>query len=164
MNLEKTNHWLALAANFGVLAGVLFLAVEMQQNTNAINAQSQQAIFTGSQEELFKFLEYPEITILLSSIDIEMSMEQKVQIDSMLISAQRAREFAWRQYTAGILDPLSWETELEVISILVGSERARGWWKQLGEVQFRGEFRDIVSRAANEEQLHPYWNQLLNWN
>jgi hypothetical protein len=33
MNLERINHWLALAANLGVLIGVIFLAVEMRQNS-----------------------------------------------------------------------------------------------------------------------------------
>ncbi|MEQ9208968.1 MAG: hypothetical protein RLN96_03855, partial [Pseudomonadales bacterium] len=103
MNLETLNHWLALVANFGVLIGVIFLAVEMQQNTEAINGQSRQAIFAGSQEEMFKFLEYPELTVLLASKEQDMSPEDKVQIDALLGSALRAREFAWRQYNAGIL-------------------------------------------------------------
>ena len=163
MNLERLNHWLALVANFGVLIGVIFLAVEMQQNTEATNAQSRQAIFAGSQEELFKFLEYPELTVLLASKDQEMSPEQKVQIDALLGSALRAREFAWRQYNAGILDQLSWDTELEVIAILIGSERTRDWWRQLGEVQFTGEFQEIVSEIVQNDPYHPYWEQVLNW-
>ena len=163
MNLERINHWLALIANFGVLIGVIFLAVEMRQNTEAINGQSRQAIFAGSQEELFKFLEYPELTVLLASKETEISLEQKVQIDSLLVSALRAREFAWRQYNAGILDRATWDSELEVISILVGSERSRDWWNQAGVVQFNGDFREIVSRIAREETDHPYWSQVLSW-
>jgi len=163
MNPERLNHWLALVANIGVLIGVIFLAVEMQQNTEAINAQSRQAIFSGSQEELFKFLEYPGLTVLLASKDQDMNPEQKVQIDALLGSALRAREFAWRQYNAGILDQLSWDTELEVIAILVGSERTRDWWRQLGEVQFTGEFREIVSEIVKDDPYHPYWEQVLDW-
>ncbi len=33
MNLDKTNQWIMIAANVGVLAGIIFLAVELQQNT-----------------------------------------------------------------------------------------------------------------------------------
>ena len=163
MNLERINHWLALTANLGVLIGVIFLAVEMRQNTNAINGQSRHAIFAGAQEQLFKFLEYPELTILLASNETELSLQQKVQIDSLLVSALRAREFAWRQYNAGILEQASWDTELEIISILVGSKRSKKWWDQVGVVQFNGEFQKIVSRFSGEKTEHPFWLKILSW-
>ncbi len=35
MSMDKVNKWLTLLANLGVLAGIIFLAVELQQNTNA---------------------------------------------------------------------------------------------------------------------------------
>ena len=35
MNLDSTNRWLTLAANIGVMAGIIFLAFELQQNTVA---------------------------------------------------------------------------------------------------------------------------------
>ena len=43
MNLDSLNKWLTLVANFGVIAGIIFLAIEVGQNqasldeTNAIN-------------------------------------------------------------------------------------------------------------------------------
>ena len=38
MNLDNLNKWLALTANLGVIAGILFLALEISQNTKAIQA------------------------------------------------------------------------------------------------------------------------------
>ena len=40
MKVERLNHWLTLLANFGVLAGIVFLALELQQNTEMMRAQS----------------------------------------------------------------------------------------------------------------------------
>ena len=40
MNLDSTNRWLTLAANIGVMAGIIFLAFELQQNTVAIQLQA----------------------------------------------------------------------------------------------------------------------------
>lgn len=34
MDFERLNNWLSLLANIGVLAGIIFLAYELQQNTN----------------------------------------------------------------------------------------------------------------------------------
>ena len=38
--MGKLNDWLSLAANFGVIAGIIFLAVEVNQNTEAQQAAS----------------------------------------------------------------------------------------------------------------------------
>ena len=76
MNLEKVNHWLTLLANVGVLVGIVFLVIEVRQNTEAIYGQSRQAIYAGVQEELFKFMEYPELFPLMASNEEELTLEQ----------------------------------------------------------------------------------------
>jgi len=48
MQLDDLNKWLTLAANVGVLAGIIFLAIELQQNTNMMQAQTRQAITENS--------------------------------------------------------------------------------------------------------------------
>ncbi len=40
MNLNKINPWLTLLANFGVIAGIVFLAVEIGQNSEMMRAQT----------------------------------------------------------------------------------------------------------------------------
>ena len=40
MKLIKINHWLTLAANLGVIAGLVFLAIEIRQNTNIAKAEA----------------------------------------------------------------------------------------------------------------------------
>jgi len=40
MDTDRLNRWLTLAANIGVIAGILFLALELRQNSNLMRAQS----------------------------------------------------------------------------------------------------------------------------
>lgn len=40
MDTEKLNRWLTLAANVGVIAGIVFLAIEIRQNSDAVQAQT----------------------------------------------------------------------------------------------------------------------------
>ena len=40
MNTDNLNKWLTLAANLGVIAGILFLAIEIQQNNEALGLQA----------------------------------------------------------------------------------------------------------------------------
>ena len=48
--MERLNQWLSLAANFGVIAGIVFLAFEIQQNSEAIKAQTYQSRTEAAQE------------------------------------------------------------------------------------------------------------------
>lgn len=163
MNTEKLSQWLALIANFGVLAGIVFLVVEIHQNTDALRAESQRAVFAGAQQELYTSMQYPEIFRLMALPDADATFEQRLRIDSFLTAALRAREFAWSQHQAGILDDASWATEREVISLLVGSERNRRWWKEVGRLQFTGEFQQLVSSIVANEPIHPYWTRVAEW-
>ena len=43
MNVDNANRWLTLAANVGVLVGIAFLIVEINQNTQATNTASRDA-------------------------------------------------------------------------------------------------------------------------
>ena len=36
--MEKANQWLGLLANLGVIAGIVFLAYEIQVNTDAVRS------------------------------------------------------------------------------------------------------------------------------
>ena len=40
MDSDKLNKWLTLLANVGVIAGIIFLAIEIRQNSDAIRAQT----------------------------------------------------------------------------------------------------------------------------
>lgn len=39
MNMDKLNKWLMLAANLGVIARIILLAVELQQNNSLLETQ-----------------------------------------------------------------------------------------------------------------------------
>ena len=44
MNLEKLNQWLVLAANIGVLGGIIFLAYEIRQNTSQMRTEASHSV------------------------------------------------------------------------------------------------------------------------
>ena len=92
MNLDNLNKWLTLVANLGVLAGIFFLAYEIRQNTDSLQSQTRATLFAGAQEELWKNMEYPDVTLNMLSTDHELSAEEKIRLDAWLTAAMRARE------------------------------------------------------------------------
>lgn len=66
MPLDKLNTWLTLATNAAVLLGIVFLAIEIQQNTAAIRSQSSLAVndsLAHLNEALYADPEFTEIWI-----------------------------------------------------------------------------------------------------
>ncbi len=53
MNLDRLNHWLTLLANIGVLAGIIFLAQEIRQNTQTMQAAAIQESTNIAREQLY---------------------------------------------------------------------------------------------------------------
>ena len=42
MNTDNLNRWLTLCANIGVVIGIIFLALELQQNNELLESQAQE--------------------------------------------------------------------------------------------------------------------------
>jgi hypothetical protein len=60
MNTEKLNHWLSLTANIGVLIGIIFLAIEIGQTNQLMEAEARYNQLTGVQETYTLLIENPD--------------------------------------------------------------------------------------------------------
>jgi hypothetical protein len=50
MNMDNLNKWLTLVANIGVVAGIVFLAMELQQNTESLENEQRLAVSQAYQQ------------------------------------------------------------------------------------------------------------------
>ena len=163
VNWTKWSSIAEIISSVAILITLIYLAVQTQQNTVAILSESRQNLFEGAQQEFPVWIQYPELTVFIIDNELEMTLEQKIQLDSLLLLSISRREFAWRQYEAGLLDEESWEAELEVLSLLVGTERLRDWWVKLGSTSFEQGFIDVINGIIENESYHPYWQRLKDW-
>ena len=127
MNEYHWARWSAIAeitSSIAVLATLIYLTVQIQQNTKATQSQSRQAVLESAQNEIFMRIQYPEIDRALAQTEIPTEVEQ-LRINSWLVGVLRGREFSWLQYMNGVIDEAQWNTELTVISIVLSTPRAR---------------------------------------
>jgi hypothetical protein len=160
--MARLNDWLALIANLGVLLGIFFLIYEIQQNTDAIRSQTRAAIYGGAQEELWKNMEFPDVTLNMLVTDHELSTEEKIRFDAWMSASMRAREFAWIEYRNGSLDATYWESDRNVIAIILGNERGRIWWNEVGRLGFGPEFVTYVDEYMKGRGSIPYVEKVLS--
>jgi hypothetical protein len=142
--MDKLNQWLTLFANVGVLLGILFLAFEVQQNTAAIQSQTRATIFSGVQEELWKNMEYPDVTLNMLTTERQLSPEEKIRFDAWMLAFMKAREFEWLEFESGNLALVQWETSQQTIPLVLGCSRCRNWWSKVGSLAFSPEFAAIT--------------------
>ena len=71
MNSEKLHSWVTLCANLGVIAGIIFLAVEIAQNNELLAAQDRFNRLTVSQHPGTMTVADPELRRILLKAPIE---------------------------------------------------------------------------------------------
>ena len=161
MNLDNLNKWLTLSANFGVLLGIFFLAYEVRQNTDSLQSQTRATLFAGAQEELWKNMEYPDVTLNMLTTAHELSDEEKIRLDAWLTAAMRAREYAWIEYQRGNVDLGHWQGESGIIQAILGTDRTRHWWRNVASDVFRPDFVSEVEKIISSKNELDYVKKVL---
>lgn len=146
-----------IVSSVAILVTLVYLTIEINQNTSAMNAQTRQAVLDAAQFELQMTVERPQILRNITGSH-SLTEEEQIQIDSLLTLTLRAREFSWLQFQDGTIDELQWNTEYAVLKSLLDSDRSRLWWNNLGRYVFGGEFVEFVDQTLEE---NPATNRIL---
>ena len=163
MNVERVNKWLMLAANIGVIASIIFLGLEIRQNTEALYSQSRQAILNSAQLEIFEIMNNTEIVTNVIKSG-QLTQAELLKIHFFLSAAVRVREYSWLQYQNQIIDEEQWNTELNVLGIILSANRTRKWWNTVGRDQFNPNFSKFVNKYLQDIPVSDeYWIRETNW-
>ena len=115
MDLDKLNKWLTLIANVAVLGGLVFLALEIQQNTNAVRSAAVQEAINIAREHPLMFVQNPEINRLAMADYDSLSDEDKQRRFWLAVSFWHAMQGLYRQHDLGTLPEPEWEVWVRVI-------------------------------------------------
>ncbi|MBL4572696.1 MAG: hypothetical protein JKY86_06445 [Gammaproteobacteria bacterium] len=152
MGIDKINTWLTLLANLGVLAGIVFLGIEIQQNTNMVRTQTRdnmaekqlswyalagrdsktaELYLQGQRDELEQSPEYFQYVMIVASSLAMMSNE-------------------WYQYQQGMYRPEEFEPRQFRWKRDLRSPGFRRIWSGTQQNQYAQSFRDEVNRIIEE--------------
>jgi len=114
MDLDKLNKWLALVANIAILGGLVFLALEVQQNTNAVRSAAVQEAINVARVHPLMYVQNPEVN-RLSMADYESLSEEDQQRRFWLhVSFWHAMQGLYRQNELGTLPEPEWEVWVRI--------------------------------------------------
>ncbi len=171
MLTDKVNRWLTLSANVGVIAGLILVAVQINQNTQITKAQMVNDYYLADMDlELAMMGDDPAISWTKAVYaPSELNHEDAVILDRYfnigLIQIDRLR----KMHEMGMADE-DWEDRINYLSWHLGNEVGRRWWAnykgdssdefilKVDEILARGDYRqnqtllDSIMPVVNGEQ------------
>jgi len=97
MNWEALSAIGEIVGSGAVLVTLIYLAMQMRQNTASVQASSRQAILDADQQFLFRAMDDPELILL--RFKPKLTDEEKIRVVTYLITFFRMRESNWRQHS-----------------------------------------------------------------
>ena len=162
MNSFKINDWLSLVANVAVVAGIVFLAIEIRQNNELLRSESRQSLIANDVASLTANIDNVDVFAKLGAGE-ELTAEEKLRLSFMFIIDLRNREFEYFQYTNGLLDEESWLAYRGVIEINHSTGVGRSWWDEIGRHIVDPEFADQVDDLLADVEPNDLYRRMAAW-
>jgi hypothetical protein len=150
MNLTRLSAIAEITSSIAVLVTLVYLTIEIQQNTQVLEANSRQAALENGTAQLQLAVNVPEIW--LSTVNPNLTDSEKVRLSAFLFAVVERGRTNWRQYRAGAMDEASW---LDVQGSLVSEMstlQGRKWWKYFSP-EFEKSFREHIDEQLRGQPI-----------
>ena len=113
MKLDNLNKWLMLAANFGVIAGIMFLAVEIQQNNELLEAEARINQLNTRNTTVNYIVENPAMTEVMHKLEIgeNLTPKEETLLVWFLRDLFNRWEWQYQEYVSGFVQEESLNTD-----------------------------------------------------
>ncbi len=163
VNSDRLNRWLTLGANVGILAGLILVAVQIQQNSQLVRMQllndgnlASNEIWASAagekpMEALAKAIENPE----------ELTFTEFLENDVYLFSNMNLLYRNYELAREGIFNENEWQASVETLApYFIANKFGRIWWREEGSAFFNPEFSAFVNKQLEDEEAmdsQAYW-------
>jgi hypothetical protein len=137
-----------LFSSIAILITLIYLAIQTQQNTDAVRAASRQAILASDVELLLNRANNGERMALWCEPDL--SLADTISLEADMVAFMRIREHEWLQYQDGLLDDATWITYRDAIGGTLALPRRRAWWGRISASLFDREFVEYLNAYLAE--------------
>ena len=104
MKISAINEGVSLIANIGVIGSIVFLGLEMQQNTEMMQSQTRNSIVENQLSVYEKMIENPELFDIADkrSANLDVADAERQQLHVFILSQLRIWENEFYQYQIGL--------------------------------------------------------------
>ena len=144
--MQDFNQWLTLIANFAVVGGLIFLALEVRHNTKVAQTQIHTELMSLGHETLNWQLEpqFAEVVVKATADYSALTPAEKVQFDTFVFEQLNLWEHAMGTHSRGLMSDSYWEAWNDTFH---PNMRYPSWlsvWK-IAKSHFSSEFQQHVN-------------------
>ncbi len=152
MNLDRLNRWMTLAANIGVLAGIMFLSFELRQNTMASRMEAASDFQDSFSKIEFFIAQSPEFAELLvkGREGEEVSVTGQLRLTVFYGNVLRTWQNSYLQFLSGALDKDLWRGSQTRLSVVLKGDRGLVDHWQTNKSQFSPAFNDMIASIIGD--------------
>ena len=150
MKISALNEGVSLIANIGVIGSIIFLGLEMRQNTEMMQSQTRNSIVENQLSVYEKMIENPELFDIADkrSANLDVADAERQQLHVFILSQLRIWENEFYQYQIGLYAAEEFEAR-------------KIWW---GKIMRRPV--NLQTWRVEQETFYPdfriYMNELLD--
>ena len=154
MKLSTINESVSIIANIGVIASIVFLGLEMRQNTSMIKSQTRDAM-TEKQMQFFEALVENEeiaeiwVTATESSDELVSDLTNLRRWEFYWMTQLRMWENEWYQYQQGLFEAEEFESRLALYERISTQPIYADHWKTIS-YSFAPSFRQLIDGMIAE--------------
>ena len=154
MRGENRGRWITVVANLGVLAGLLLVAVELDQNRELMRAQVRHELSTVIHDHMMVIAQSPQLASVLhrGNAGEELSGHELAQFQLRQDSLWRYWENVHYQYRVGLYDQVEFRSHLDAWRVYMDNAAgAVPYWcirRDVYSPQFRAELDGLLPSGS----------------
>jgi hypothetical protein len=165
MNTGRIGNWLQVSANLGILAGLVLVGFQMQQNSDLLRTQL-------SYEESSRYIQNEQImwgenpaAVWAKSIETphDLTLAEQRIVESILWVNVEEWRAAYRLSKIGLLGN-EWKDRIaDEAGFMLGNDYGRAWWKSSTKGKPMNEFVETVNSvlAASPNRTVEFFNEVM---
>lgn len=154
MTLETIYFISQIAAVVGIFASLIFVGLQIRQNTKAIRASSHHAITDSFNAINNLVISDPKVARLMR-LTVEGSQDltedERMAADYMLLAYEHVFETLYYQYKNGTMDKKLFDAELRTMKWKVTLPGWQAWWR-VNPISLSDEYRAFIDGLIRDAQ------------
>ena len=145
-----------LVGGVAVVVSLLYLAVQIRQNSRMVRGTSVQAITQTIQTELRWSSDLGSAFVKMIEDPDALTRAEAFQIGEWMTAAMMARQNELIQFEQGLIDRQTWQGCEGILRSMLSLSWCRTWWASFDKTTFNAAFLSLVDGVLAEDRSFDY--------
>ena len=153
MTLESLGNLGEFLGGLAVLVSLLYLALQIRQNTRTVRSAAQQAWVSALSDINMLVAESREFSRVYrtgSADPGKLDPEELTQFNTFMTQLLSVYEALYFQFLNGVIDATYWDSKAQGLRVLMERPGSRSWWTRFGKGSFDPRFYELIQEMLRD--------------